>query len=117
MSPHAEFQVTCEEDRLSRPVVVGAGVGVLVFIVVCTVVALRLTRAFATGAPPPAPLPARAEIGWVEQTPIRETQRGLDTVDEQRRSLQHWGWVDRSRGVARIPIDRAIDLVVADGGT
>jgi hypothetical protein len=29
---------------------------------------------------------------------------------DQRRALQHYGWVDRQRGIVRIPIDVAMDL-------
>ena len=30
--------------------------------------------------------------------------------------LDHYGWVDKSAGVVRIPIDRAIDLLAARAG-
>ena len=32
---------------------------------------------------------------------------------EQRQRLTGYAWVDRSRGLARIPIERAMDLIVA----
>jgi hypothetical protein len=34
---------------------------------------------------------------------------------DERRSLGTYGWVDRNDGVARIPIERAMDLLVAKG--
>jgi len=37
-----------------------------------------------------------------------------DLRDAQRRELAGWGWVDRDAGIARIPIDRAMDLVVKE---
>ena len=116
MSTHHDFRPTREEDHVSRRVIAWATVIGAVFAVLCLCVAVRFTRSFTPGART-ATQPARAEIGWVEQTPIRETERGLEVVREQRRSLERWGWADRSRGIARVPIERAIDLVVADGGT
>jgi hypothetical protein len=117
MSAHAGFRPTHEEDRVSRAVIARSCIAGAVFVAICLCVTFALLQVFTVGAVPP-PAPSRqAEIGPVEQTPIRETERGLDLVREQRRSLDRWGWVDRSRGVAQIPIDRAIDLVVADGGT
>jgi hypothetical protein len=35
--------------------------------------------------------------------------------DSQREILNSYGWVDRTGGVVRIPIDRAMDLVIARG--
>jgi hypothetical protein len=34
---------------------------------------------------------------------------------KQRQSLSQYGWIDKSKGLARIPIDRAIDIVIARG--
>lgn len=34
---------------------------------------------------------------------------------QQIQKLNSYGWIDRSTGIARIPIDRAMDLVVARG--
>jgi hypothetical protein len=48
----------------------------------------------------------------VEQTPLRDVQHGMDLADAQRRSLEGWGWVDRRAGLAKIPIEQAMDLVV-----
>jgi hypothetical protein len=116
---HEDLHPAVEDDRLpSRSVWVTAA-GFVVFIVVSAFVADWLLHAFgghiearegAEAAPP--------QIDTIEQTLVRDTRRGLDLNDEKRRSLDRWGWVDRPHGVAHIPIDRAIELVVArpDGG-
>ena len=40
----------------------------------------------------------------------------LGTLNEANRlKLESYGWVDRSTGVARIPIERAMDIVVDQG--
>ena len=118
MSHPDDFTVTREPDRISGSVVWTTGVAGVVFIVVSTYVAHASIGAFARGAPPrvSAPRPPPPEIGIVEQTLARDARRGLDLRDAQRRSLEQWGWVDRSRGIARVPIERAIDLVAVDGG-
>jgi hypothetical protein len=48
------------------------------------------------------------------QTPILAAPYGIDMRDRQRRELERWGWVDREHGLASIPIDRAIDVVIAE---
>jgi hypothetical protein len=48
--------------------------------------------------------------GTPEQTPIATTERGITRKLEQQKQLAHYGWVDRDAGVARIPIERAMDL-------
>lgn len=36
-------------------------------------------------------------------------------LDEQNQMLNSYGWVDQQKGVVRIPIDRAMDMVVQKG--
>jgi hypothetical protein len=62
-------------------------------------------------AGPSGPRPVRRELSHVEQTMIEDTRTGIDLRERQRRELDGWGWVDRDAGVARIPIDRAIEIV------
>ncbi|MBX3206302.1 MAG: hypothetical protein KF764_14615 [Labilithrix sp.] len=63
--------------------------------------------------PRAAPTAAPEEIGMLEQTPILDTRRGLDLRLRQEADLHRFAWVDRDAGVAQIPIDEAIDLLVA----
>lgn len=53
---------------------------------------------------PPAPV--------LESTPVLDL-RGIRVAEEQ--SLHTYGWVDQPKGVVRIPIDRAIDLLAQRG--
>jgi hypothetical protein len=59
--------------------------------------------------------PAVREISHVEQTDIWKTRVGEDLRESQRRDLEGWGWADRKGGLAKIPVDRAMDIVVARG--
>ncbi len=65
-------------------------------------------------AGPPGPRPAPRTLSHIEQTPIWQTRVGLDLRDAQRRDLESWGWIDRRAGIAKIPIDRAMDLVAKE---
>ncbi len=56
------------------------------------------------------------QISHVEETLVWNTRRGLDLREKQRAELQNWGWVDRKAGLAIIPIDEAIDIVVKQDG-
>jgi hypothetical protein len=63
--------------------------------------------------PPPRPVSSAAfAAGTPEQTPIDTTERGLTLRAEQHKQLAGYGWVDRDAGIARIPIERAMDLRV-----
>jgi hypothetical protein len=118
--PARDFEVHQEDDQVAtRSVIHVALVGVLtgaagVFcagvLLVASTGALRPNVAGPDGTRPSAP-----EISKIEQTPIRDTRRGLDLREAQRRELERWTWVDRSAGVATIPIDTAIDIVVERG--
>jgi hypothetical protein len=57
-----------------------------------------------------------APSGTVDRTLLDGTMRGPELQAAQRKRLGEVGWVDRDGGVAHIPIDRAIDLVVEREG-
>jgi hypothetical protein len=111
---HAHGGVRSEEDRISTPRIVAVGVAsLLIFIVSGAVVAVYF-KARMTAAPLP-PLPAevgRSKIGIVEQQLFGLAERGLRDRDARVERLGSYGWVDRRSGVAHIPIDEAMELVV-----
>ena len=105
-----------EEDRVPAGWVILSIVVVLIVSLVLIVWAHGLVRdAFAdlrpTGAFPERSLGPRRPEARVRQDLFDE--RGLaPTLNQVRRAeLESFGWVDRPRGVVRIPIERAIDLV------
>jgi hypothetical protein len=65
-----------------------------------------------SAAGPGGPARPGRTISGVEQTPILDTAVGIDLRDRQRAELARWGWAKRDAGVATLPIDVAIDLVV-----
>jgi hypothetical protein len=49
-----------------------------------------------------------------EQKRAKARGEKLKMVQEETKSLTSYGWIDKNKGVARIPIDRAMELTVAD---
>ena len=63
----------------------------------------------------------RSEVQPVEVGPreprlqITPEQENQQYLAEQRETLNKYGWVDQSRGIAHIPIDRAMDIIAQEG--
>jgi hypothetical protein len=50
-----------------------------------------------------------------EETRAKKRVENLKTLrDEADKALTTYGWIDKNKGVARIPIERAMELTVAD---
>ena len=116
MSP-PHFPVHQEEDvvasgRLWRIGVAGVLVGAVGVVVAGILLVVRVGDLRPSFAGPGGPRAAAREISQVEQTPILDARDGEDLHAAQRRELDGWGWADRDAGIARIPIQRAMDLVV-----
>ena len=56
---------------------------------------------------------AERQIAGIHQTMIERDRHGLELRERQRASLGKWSWIDRDRSLAIIPVDRAMDLLVA----
>jgi hypothetical protein len=55
----------------------------------------------------------KAEIGIVDQVPFSIDHRIEKWRADHKKALSSYGWVDRSKGLARIPIEQAMERVVA----
>jgi hypothetical protein len=114
MSPAAheeEFVPKVEGDRVSRKFLATVALVALAVAIVSVVAADALLQSGRAASAAPKPVEAADQIGTVEQTLIVDTRRGLDEAAKDRQALDRFGWIDRSRGVAKIPIDDAMDLV------
>ncbi len=114
-----DFPVRQEDDavaggRLARMGVVALVVGAIgVFLGgVDVVVATGTIQPSAAG--PRGPLPAPTAIARIAQTPIWDARQGLDLEKRQRAELERFGWENKAGGMAQIPIETAIDLVVKE---
>jgi hypothetical protein len=121
MSEH-HFEVRQEEDTVPGRALVWVGLSAILVAVLAVVVSTALLgrsgQAKLGGGPagrveehgdvaPPA-------IGLIEQTLIEHEERGLLQRRVEEARLGSYGWVDRGRGVAHIPIERAMALFVAE---
>jgi hypothetical protein len=67
------------------------------------------------GGPDPARL---SEVGELPPAPRLQSNPPLDLERmraEEKTRLETYGWVNREQGIARIPIERAMDLVIERG--
>jgi hypothetical protein len=55
----------------------------------------------------------KAEIGIVDQVPFSGDHRLADWREERAARLNSYGWIDRAKGVAHIPIERAMEAATA----
>jgi hypothetical protein len=115
----AGYDVHQEEDEVRARRL--TGVGLLAFLIggvavlFSSILLVAVTGALQPSfAGPSGPQPAPRELSNVAQTPIWDSRAGEDLLDRQRRELETWGWVDRKAGIANIPIERAMDLVVEE---
>lgn len=117
MSPDADFEVRQEDDRVSSRTIVavfGAAIVVTLLSIGVQWLMLRSRRSELDRPRPAAARVAPRQIAAIHQTLIEKDRHGLELRDEQRAALEGWSWVDRDRGVARIPIERAMDMLVAE---
>ena len=91
------------------------GISLFVSLVVVLIISAALFRRFAARqslGPPASPfanvraLPSQPRL---QADPRRDLRRWQE---EQRATLESYGWVDRSAGIVRIPIDQAMDLLI-----
>jgi hypothetical protein len=64
---------------------------------------------------PPTALETQRQVPPAPQLQVKPAEDRASLDAEAQRKLQGYGWADRKAGRAHIPIDRAIDLLVARG--
>jgi hypothetical protein len=92
----------------------GVGVAVIVAVASLWLVWKGFERAAAKRDPALSPLagPVLPPPPRLQSTPLADYREHRAHED---RVLNSYGWVDRERGVVRIPIDRAIELLIQRG--
>lgn len=63
---------------------------------------------------PEASLPPPRQVGQVRQELFTITSPKPTPLEEQSEALQQYGWIDRGRGIVRVPIEVGMDLVLAE---
>jgi len=112
--PHGQSN----EDQIDFRKVIGVGVVSLVIFALATywaVAILHGERAQMKGREEArvAAEIGKPEIGIVDQVPFAKDTRLAEWRKERADWLNNYGWVDRAHGIARMPIQRAMDAVVA----
>jgi hypothetical protein len=107
-----EAPVRSEEDAIASGRIIAVGVSALViFLVASLITSFALARrAGRYGQLPPEI--GQSKIGLVEQQPFELADRGQRERAAGLEHLRGYGWSDRDAGLAFIPVERAIDLVV-----
>ena len=113
---HEQSHPPAEEDVLpSRRIVMVGVLALFVFFLgsLAAGLGLRAVRREANpDGPPPLPSEAgRAKIGLVEQRLFEHSNMGAVWREAARRRLESYGWVDRQKGIAHVPIERAMDMI------
>jgi hypothetical protein len=96
---------------------VGLAVATLVIVALILAMGNWLKRAEEGRDPPPSPL-AEAREDPIPPGPRLQTTPPRDMNElraQDREALTTYGWVDQAGGVARIPVDRAMSILVEKG--
>jgi hypothetical protein len=115
--PHKDQHGQKSEDEIAYGKVIAVGVVSLAIFALSTVWAARIffheTQKVedATGAPRRPPRVEQQEIGIVDQVPFSADTRLHRWRAEHSAKLNGFGWVDRSKGVAHVPIEQAMEAV------
>jgi len=99
-----------KKDASPRVIVIAVGLLILLLAFVGMSARLVLRVLSRTGAPSQSvPLPPEPRL---EANPYQALQTLRAHEDEV---LHQYAWVDKSKGIVRVPIDRAMDLVAEHG--
>jgi hypothetical protein len=106
-----------EEDRIRSGTIVFIGVAALVLFLVASLATIgamrRQQRALLPQGPAPYAEPlGTSKIGMLEQRLFENSNQVQAMYGAQRQKLRSYGWVDPAQGVVRIPIDRAMEMVM-----
>lgn len=94
---------------------VAAGVGSAWWLMRSELAARRPETDVSFGPPSEERVRTERRVGFLLQTPIEGDRPGTTPEppgEDPDRPPERWEWIDRERGIARMPIERAIDLVV-----
>lgn len=116
---HRNPNIRLEEDNVPA-VFLSVIIVVVVLVIIGGVAWTRIIYVRETeklgGFPTTIPVQATRSIGGVNQTLIHVDREGQRVEARQRLMLEQRGWVDRDRGIVRIPIDDAIRITAEGAG-
>jgi len=110
-----------EQRDVNIRAVTGAGIGILLTTFACILIVLgvfRYLRVRENALPPPQPSGFNVDARKLPPEPRlleNEPQNLQDYRAVENQILNNYGWADQKHTVVKLPIDRAIDLLVARG--
>jgi hypothetical protein len=119
MSSNHDNDENGSDDEIDFTKVILVGLASLVLFAGGTVWAVAIfnretARAHATTGPSRVPVMlGQPEIGIVDQVLFEGDHRLADWRAERKAHLDGYGWIDRSKGIAHMPIDKAMDEVLS----
>jgi hypothetical protein len=121
-SGHGSEHPALEGDGIDIKKILMIGGGSLTIFALSAFVAYLILRhdtaAFDERGRPPVPSKiGKDEIGIVDQPEFEGDQRLEEWKAAKQQRLNHYGWVDRQKNLIHIPIDKAIDQVVAESAS
>lgn len=107
-----------ETTDVPAGLIVRIGLGLLAGLVIAIIVLAIFFRLASEQPAPrwtaPSPLPAEPPAPRLQVSPVQDLQR-LRALEDA--VLYSYGWIDREAGIARIPIERAMEILVQQQGT
>jgi hypothetical protein len=107
-----------ETSDANTDAVLGFMVGLLLVLVLTLLATWGLFRYFSVAEREPAPASSFAGVRQLPAAPQLEVYPRVDlleTLAKQQQELETYSWEDRSTGTVRIPIERAMDLLLQKG--
>jgi hypothetical protein len=107
------------EEAIHWSKVLGVGIGALIAFTIAVWITARFMqtreRMLQPNGPDPVPRQiGEGEIGIVDQVPFDVARAAAQYRRERLERLGSWGWVDRKRGIVHMPVEKAMDAVVAE---
>lgn len=96
-------------------VLAGAFVGLLIFGLIVGYGMFRFLNAPETVSPPPALVETGRALPPAPRLQVNAPRDLANYQQQQQQTLDTYGWVDQKAGVVRVPIDRAMDLLLEKG--
>ena len=108
-----------EPDIVPGRPIAAVGFGLIVAIVACAVTAVGIEACSTRGRAPwrfalGPPIPA--DVSGVETRPFAVEAQGLEMNQRAEQLLSTYSWVDRDRGVVRVPITVGFQLLLQKQG-
>lgn len=117
MSSHEHFEQEPEDFKGPRIALIG-----VITLLIFAIAVLWSTKIWREGTRDNQPTRPETphelgspEIGMVDQVPFRQNVQAARLREDKLRRLATYGWVDKQKGTVHIPIDKAMELVIAEG--